>query len=158
MTSLEHAIELTEKLRESLAAEIVVAREERVLIRKMDVDGLNARAALRTEFNTRTAGLMTELGKTLGAAAIDWGLTEVTMAALSAREPAAGRRIAAVLVEVRALAATLSQLDGLNRMLGQRALAYVRAHLAVISPRPAAYDRRGGGATVDRTSTFVRVV
>lgn len=158
MTSLEQAIELTEQIRESLAAEIAVARDERVLIRRMDADGLNARAAIRAEFNTKTAGLMTALGKTLATAAIDLALPEVTMDALQARAPASGRRMAAILTEVRALAATLAQLDGLNRMLGQRALAYVRAHLAVICPKPAAYDRRGGGATVDRTSTFVRVV
>ena len=65
--------------------------------------------------------------------------------------------MSALLAEVRALAKTLSELDALNRMLSQRALSYVRAHLAVLSPKPAAYDRRGSGAIAERTTTFVRV-
>jgi hypothetical protein len=158
MNSLERAIELTERIRESLAAEIAVAREERVLIRRMDSDGLNARAALRAEFNTRTAASMTELGRTLGTAAAELGMSELTMDALLVNAPVEGRRMSAVLAEVRTLAGQLSELDRLNRLLSQRALSYVRAHLSVISPKPAAYDRRGSGAKVDRTSTFVRVV
>jgi hypothetical protein len=158
MSSFERAIELTEEIRQSLAAEVTVARAERVLIRRMDADGLNARAAIRAEFNTKTARLMTTLGKTLGAAAADLGLADLTMDALQAHAPLEGLRMAAILAEVRTLAASLSELDRLNRMLSQRALSYVRAHLAVICPKPAAYDRRGSGATVARTSTFVRVV
>jgi len=157
MNSLSRAIELTEEIRASLEAEVAVAREERVLIRRMDSEGLMARATKRAEFNTRTAALMVSLGQTLGAAAAEFGLTEVTMDALQAQAPVDGRKMATLLAEVRALAAKLAQLDALNRMLSQRALSYVRAHLAVLSPKPAAYDRRGGGAKTDRTSTFVRV-
>jgi hypothetical protein len=158
MNGLARAVELTEEIRQSLAAEVAVAREERVLIRRMDADGLNARAAIRGKFNAKTTHLMTTLGKTLGAAAADVGISDLTMDALQAHAPAEGLRMAAILAEVRTLAASLSELDRLNRMLSQRALSYVRAHLAVISPKPAAYDRRGSGATVTRTSTFVRVV
>lgn len=157
MNSLFHALELTEEIRASLEAEVAIAREERVLIRRMDSDGLMARATKRAEFNTRTAALMVSLGQTLGAAAVDLGLAEVTMDALQAHAPVEGRKMAGLLAEVRTLAEKLSQLDALNRMLGQRALSYVRAHLAVLSPKSAAYDRRGGGAKTDRTSTFVRV-
>jgi len=157
MESLARAIELTEGIRASLEAEVAVAREERVLIRRMDADGLNARAAKRAEFNTRTGGLMVSLGRTLAAAANELGLGEVTMDALQASAPVEGRRMAALLTEVRVLAKTLSELDALNRMLSQRALSYVRAHLAVLSPKPAAYDRRGSGATAERATTFVRV-
>jgi len=157
MNSLSRAIQLTEQIRASLEAEVAVAREERVLIRRMDSEGLMARANKRAEFNSRTGALMVSLGETLGTAATEFGLTEVTMEALQAQAPVEGRKMAALLAEVRALAAKLSQLDALNRMLGQRALSYVRAHLAVLSPKPAAYDRRGGGAKTDRTSTFVRV-
>ena len=157
MNSLSRAIELTEEIRASLEAEIAVAREERVLIRRMDSEGLMARATKRAEFNTRTGALMVALGQTLGAAAAEFGLTEATIEALQAQAPVDGPKMAALLAEVRALATKLAQLDALNRMLSQRALSYVRAHLAVLSPKPAAYDRRGGGATTDRTSTFVRV-
>ena len=157
MTNLERAIGLTETIRDALAAEIAVAREERVLIRKMDADALNARAQTRATFNDKTAGLMSQLGEVLGSAGKDLGLPSVTLDALQATAPQEGRRMAALLAEVRSLAAALAELDALNRLLGQRALSYVRAHLAVLSPKPAAYDRRGGGTAVPRTSTFVRV-
>jgi FlgN protein len=158
MRSIDHAIRLTESIREGLAAEVALARDERVLIRKMDADGLNKRALKRADFNQRTSGLMSELGEALGAAATELGLSGgVTLEALQTRVPVEGRRMAALLAEVRALAAALAELDSLNRMLGQRALSYVRAHLAVLSPRPAAYDRRGGGAAPSRASTFVKV-
>ena len=127
------------------------------MIRTMDADALNLRAQKRGEFNDKTAGLMAELGIVLGNAGKELGLSDVTLDALQSQAPGAGRRMAAALAEVRALAASLAELDGLNRLLGQRALSYVRAHLAVLSPKPAAYDRRGSGTAVPRTSTFVRV-
>jgi hypothetical protein len=157
MTNIERAIKLTETIREALAVEVAIARQERVLIREMDVDGLNLRAQKRAEFNGKTARHMSELAEALGSAGAELGLVGVTLEQLQARVPIEGRRMAAVLGEVRSLAAALAELDALNRMLGQRALSYVRAHLAVLSPKSAAYDRRGSGATVARTSTFVKV-
>jgi hypothetical protein len=155
---LERAIELTESIRAGLAAEVNHAREERVLIREMDADGLNESARKRAEFNQKTSLLMTGLGDALGRAGVELGLPAgVTLEELQVRVPVEGKRMSALLAEVRALAAALAELDELNRMLGQRALSYVRAHLAVLSPKPAAYDRRGSGATVARTSTFVKV-
>ena len=157
MNNLERAIGLAQTIRDALAAEIAVARDERVLIRQMDADGLNVRAQTRAVFNEKTAGLMTQMGEVLGSAGQELGLPSVTLEALQAAAPREARKMAALLAEVRSLAAALSELDALNRLLGQRALSYVRAHLAVLSPKPAAYDRRGGGTTVPRTSTFVRV-
>src|SRR5438552_3397597 len=88
-------------------------------------------------------------GASRQAAAARLGLAgAVTLEALQSRLPVEGKRMSGLLAEVRALAAALAELDELNRMLGQRALSYVRAHLAVLSPKPAAYDRRGSGATV----------
>jgi hypothetical protein len=157
-TGLECAISLTESIRAALTVEVAIARDERVLIREMDADGLNDRARKRAEFNRRTSALMVELGEALGSAGAQLGLTgAVTLETLQARLPVEGKRMSGLLAEVRALAAALAELDELNRMLGQRALSYVRAHLAVLSPKPAAYDRRGSGATVARTSTFVKV-
>ena len=157
MNGIQRAIALTESIREALGAEVALARDERVLIRMMDADGLNQRAAKRAEFNQKTSRLMAELGEALGSAGTDLGLTGgVTLEALQARVPVEGKRMSALLAEVRALAAALAELDALNRLLGQRALSYVRAHLSVLSPKPAAYDRRGGATSV-RTSTFVKV-
>ena len=158
MTGIERALTVTESIRAGLAAEVALAREERVFIRQMDAEALNHRAQKRAEFNDKTSRAMAELGTALGAAATELGLSSgVTLEALQAKSPAFGKRMSALLAEVRSLAAALAELDAMNRMLGQRALSYVRAHLAVLSPKPAAYDRRGGGATVARTSTFVKV-
>jgi hypothetical protein len=157
MNNLERAISTTEEIRNALAAEIDVARDERVLIRNMDIDGLFARAAKRSDFNIRTAGLQQRLAVELGEVAQGFGMTEVTLDGLATRAPELGQRMSAVLAEVRALAAALAELDGLNKVLGQRALSYVRAHLAVLSPRPSAYDRRGGSSPATRSTTTVRV-
>lgn len=157
MNSLERAISTTEEIRDALAAEIEVARDERVLIRNMDIDGLFARAAKRNDFNLRTAGLQQRLAGELGEVAQGFGMTEVTLDGLQSRAPGLGQKMSAVLAEVRALASALAELDGLNKVLGQRALSYVRAHLAVLSPRPSAYDRRGTSASAPRSTTTVRV-
>ena len=157
MNNLERAIKTTEEIRDALAAEIVIAREERVLIRNMDIDGLFLRAAKRADFNQKTGTLQQALGMELGDVAREFGLQEVTLEGLKARAPVLGGRMSTALAEVRALASALAELDGLNRLLGQRALSYVRAHLAVLSPKPAAYDRRGGNAADPRSSTVVRV-
>lgn len=158
MNNLERAIKTTEEIRDALAAEVVIARQERVLIRNMDVDGLFSRAVKRADFNQKTAGLQQILATQIGEVAAGFGLTEVTLDALTARAPALGQRMSTVLAEVRALASSLAELDALNRLLGQRALSYVRAHLAVLCPKPSAYDRRGGNAADARSSTVVRVV
>jgi hypothetical protein len=157
MNSLERAIATTEEIRDGLAAEIGVARDERVLIRNMDIDALFARAVKRNDFNLRTAGLQQRLALELGQVAEGFAMSEVTLDGLQARAPELGRRMSAVLAEVRALAAALAELDGLNKVLGQRALSYVRAHLSVLSPRPSAYDRRGGSSSAPRSTTTVRV-
>src|SRR3569623_805325 len=145
MNSLSHAIELTEQIRASLEAEVAVAREERVLIRRMDSDGLMARATKRAEFNTRTAALMVTLGQTLAAAAAERGLSEVTMDALQSHAPVEGRQMAVLLGEVRVLAAQLAPLVALNRKLSLRALSYVRSQLAGLPRIAFAFYRRGGG-------------
>jgi len=157
MEILERAIGRAEQIRDALAAEVARSREQRVLIRNMDADGLVKRAAERAQFNQLTAALQQVLGEALGEAGHALGLREITLEAISFRAPAQGARLGAVLGEVRALASALAELDGLNRMLGQRALSYVRAHLTVLSPKPAAYDRRGG-APADGETRASRVV
>src|SRR5689334_6105068 len=105
MNSLERAINTTEEIRDALAAEIHTAREERVLIRKMDIDGLFDRAAKRNDFNVRTAALQQRLAAELGEVAQGFGMDGVTLEGLKARAPALGQRMSTVLAEVRSLAA-----------------------------------------------------
>ncbi len=158
MTTLERAIDATRQIRDALASQIVVAREERVFIRQMDVDGLQRRAAQRSIFNQQIATLQQALTTDLAQVRQDLGLDAVTLDELKERAPVLGRTLSSLLAEVRAAAAALSELDHLNRLLGRRALSYVRAHLAVICPKPSAYDRRGGTASDARASTVVRVL
>jgi hypothetical protein len=157
MQQLRKAIEVTERMREALAAEVTRAREQRVLIRRLDSDGLATCARLRAEFNLLLASLETELGQHLGAAAQILAMREVTLDRLRARVPAEGTRLAEVLAQVRGLAGALQELDGLNRLLSERALGFVRGYVKALTAQPAAYDRRGA-ATASRVSTASRVI
>ena len=161
MDHLENAIAITILIRDALRAEVERARAERALIRAMDVDGLLRRAAARAEWNNLVNQRQAQLSAELGLAAGVFGLTEVTIDGLRSVASEITERLAEVFAEVRALASALAELDDLNRTLGQRALSFVRAYLGALSPRPAAYDRRGlaAAAAVARASTTVsRVV
>jgi hypothetical protein len=154
---LARVLDTTEALRAALEVEVEVARGERVLIRNIDVAGLQERARKRAEFNQRTADLQLQLASDLRAACDVLGLREVTLSEIQARLPVEGQVLVRALANVRALAAALLELDGLNQTLGRRALSYVRAHLAVLCPRPVSYTRRGSSPVEVRSSTHVRV-
>ena len=163
MNNLENAIVLTVQIRDALRAEVDRARAERVLIRTMDVDGLMRRANARSEFNASVSRTQTQLAAELELAGQALGVKEVTVEALRAAAPDPGDRLSGMLAEVRSLAGALAELDDLNRLLGQRALSFVRAYIGALSPRPAAYDRRGlstaaADASVRRSTTVSRVV
>jgi hypothetical protein len=161
MNHLQQAIAVTDQIADALRAELERARAERVLIRAMDVEGLVRRASLRAEFNAAVSQRQARLSLELAAAGQAFGLTEVSVDGLRAFEPELADRLADSLAQVRALAAALAELDDLNRMLGQRALSYVRAYLGALNPTPAAYDRRGSAAAAAAartTSTLSRVV
>lgn len=153
------AVAITRKIRDALATEVERARGERALIRKMDSDGLMRRAALRAEFNAATAGLQRELAEALAAVGRAFALPEITLAAIREKAPRDGADLDRALAEVRALASALSELDNLNRLLGQRVMSYVRAHLTILAPKSSAYDRRGEAAAGGgpHSSTVVRV-
>jgi hypothetical protein len=155
---LQPALDTAEAIRASLEAEVELARGERLLIRNIDVAGLHARAERRAEFNQRTADLQLRLASDLRAASDHLGLPEVTLTGLEAHLPLEGRALGRAFADIRALATALHELDAMNLALGQRALSYVRAHLAVLCPRPISYNRRGTSPTDHRSSTHVRVV
>jgi hypothetical protein len=141
--NLENAIAVTHQIRDALRAEVERARAERVLIRAMDVEGLMKRASARAEWNALVNQKQAQLSSELALVARAYGLSEVTIDGLRGIAPAPTERLAQAFAEVRALAAALAELDDLNRALGQRALSFVRSYLTALSPRPAAYDRRG---------------
>jgi hypothetical protein len=159
--NLENAIAVTHQIRDALRAEVERARAERVLIRAMDVEGLMKRAGARAEWNALVNQKQAQLSSELALVARAHGLAEVTIDGLRGVAPAPTERLAQAFAEVRSLAAALAELDDLNRALGQRALSFVRSYLTALSPRPAAYDRRGMAAAtaVARSSNVMsRVV
>ena len=161
MDNLENAIAITNQIRDALRAEVERARAERVLIRAMDVEGLMRRASARAEWNVQVNQKQAQLSSELAQVARLHQLSEVTIDGLRGIAPGPTERLAQAFAEVRALAAALAELDDLNRTLGQRALSFVRAYLSALSPRAAAYDRRGmaAAAAIARASNTVsRVV
>jgi ABC-type transporter Mla subunit MlaD len=159
MDQLEKALDVTKQIHKALEAEVERARGERALIRVMDVEGLVRRAALRGEFNQAVAQLQQQLTIALSDAANTLGLTEVTVEALRRRLPESAEQLSDNLAGIRSLAAALAELDELNRILGQRALSYVRAYLGAVNPTPSAYDRRGlAPASRPASTTVSRVV
>jgi hypothetical protein len=152
MEEIKRAIEITERMREALTAEVGRAREQRVLIRKMDSDRLFASAQARGQFNITLAQLEMSLANSLAAAAQALGLREVTIENFRTRIPAETRRLSDIFAQVRALAAALQELDTLNRLLASRALACVRGYVNALTGPPTAYDRRGASTSSTLTS------
>jgi hypothetical protein len=149
---LKRAIEITERMREALAAEVGRAREQRLLIRKLESDKLFQRAQERAVFNVTLVDLETHLTQELAAAGRSLGLPEVTIEGLRSRVPTEGRKLADSFAQVRALAAALQELDALNRQLAARALSCVRGYVNALIGPANAYDRRGVSTT--RTSLY----
>jgi hypothetical protein len=157
MNHLELALDLATRMREHVQSELESAREQRVLVRKLDVQGLFERAQARGEFNVVLAQLQGELNaalKEVGAANGEGGISLATLRASS--EPAA-HDLAGALNELRASAQALQEIDSLNQILARRALACVRGYISALSPRADAYDRYGG-ARVGGSQSITRQV
>src|ERR1700747_2480880 len=118
MNQLEEALTVVDSIREALEVEVERARQERALIRTMDIDGLVARASLRASFNDRVRGLQGELASALAAVGSALRLRGVTIASLGAVLPGPAGRLDEGLAAIRSLAAALAELDDLNRILG----------------------------------------
>ena len=140
---LETALAAARGLRDAMANEMVRARHERQLLRRLDGAGLLARAAERSGFLAEVDHLERTLAAALGQAASSLGPGELTLDRLRASAPGVGPALADALSEVRAMAGALHELDALNRELARRALAVVRGHAEALRPTPSAYDRRG---------------
>lgn len=157
MDPLEHTLDVAIRMRDALQAELGEAREQRVLVRKLDVQGLFERARRRGEFNLRLAELQGSLGDALAASASVLGVEKVSMDVLHSSGLEMARQAAAALSEVRASAQALQEIDTLNQMVARRALACVRGYLSALAPRADAYDRYGG-AQNGGVSTIARQV
>lgn len=157
MEQLRRAVEATEQIREALAVEVEQARHQRILIRKLDADGLFVRAEQRGRFNVALARMEEQLARHLAEAGAALGLGEVTLEAIRPRAPALAQQLGDRFAEVRALAAALHELDTLNKHLADRALACVGGYVHALTAKPEAYDRRGAATTGASLTTASRV-
>lgn len=157
MNPLEHALDVAHRMRDAFQAELGEARQQRILVRQIDVQGLFERARRRGEFNVKLAQLQQELGEALGAVAAEMGGERVTTDLLYASGSAAADRLAEGLSELRASAQALQEIDGMNQILAKRALSCVRGFLAAMSPHASVYDRHGG-ISAHPTSPIARQV
>lgn len=146
MDPLEQALDVATRMREAIQAELDKAREQRVLVRKLDVQGLFERARQRGELNVRLAQMQSALSEALGESARVLGVERVSLDILHTSGIHMARRLAQSLSELRASAQALQEIDSLNQVLAKRALACVRGYLSALTPRSGVYDRHGGVA------------
>jgi hypothetical protein len=144
MSPLERALNVAIRMRDALQVELDEARQQRILIRQLDVQGLFERARRRGEFNVRLAQHQEALSAALGESANQLCVDRVTTDVLHTSGVALAKTLAEALSELRALAQALQEIDGMNQIVAKRALACVRGYLSALSPRATAYDRRGG--------------
>jgi hypothetical protein len=144
MDPLEHALDVASRMRDALQAELLEAREQRILVRKLDVQGLFERARRRGEFNVRFGQMQDALGEALAGSAHVLGVERVSTDMLFTSGIGAASRLGKALSELRASAQALQEIDALNQVLAKRALACVRGYIGALSPKPDAYDRYGG--------------
>ncbi|HEX7506597.1 MAG TPA: flagellar export chaperone FlgN [Polyangia bacterium] len=144
MDPLEHALDVATRMRQTLQAELDEAREQRVLVRKLDVQGLFERARRRGEFNVKLSQMQDALGVALIATASVLGVDRVSLDILRTSGIYAASKVAQALSELRATAQALQEIDALNQVLAKRALACVRGYISALSPRADVYDRYGG--------------
>jgi hypothetical protein len=137
--SFENAVAAALDLRDALAAEVESARGERPLLKKLDTQGLFARAAERGRFLAESARLERELAAALARGCAERGIAEVSVAAIQRASPDLGRRLGDALADVKSLAGALHEIDRLNATLARRALSCVRGYVDALAPAPRAY-------------------
>jgi hypothetical protein len=141
--SLLKALDVAQQLKAALACEIQRSRELRGLLKAMDSRAVLAQASLREAFNHHARWLSGELARALHDHALSRGLADVTLEEIRQHAPLEGALLKDSFAEIRALAASLAELDAFNHDLSQRALTFVQAYLHACAPRPSAYTRHG---------------
>jgi hypothetical protein len=150
--SLGPALLIAQQLRDLLAQEVSHSKEARFVLKDVSTQALFEYAAAREGFNQQSARLSAELTRAIEVLAHAQGTPDVTLDQLRVRFPADGESLAQLFAEFKSLAAALSELDGLNQHLAERALTFVRAYLNQLQPRSAAYTRAGRVAPSEATT------
>ena len=127
---------------------------------RLDAQSLFAAAARRNETNAVVASLVADLGNAVRAIAIGFGWKELTVAQLKLEAPEHGLIFERLLADVRTRAAELHGLDDVNKVRGNRALAWMRILIAGHTGGASAqvYDRRGAVAATPALSTASRTL
>lgn len=144
--TLTHALEAAHALRDELEQEVGRARDERLILRSLDGLKLQASIGQRQAFLGRAQQLQETLRAAQAAAARALGLEDPSAESIQRLLPERGALFASLLGQIRALAATLSELSALNRSLSERALGCTRAYVQALAPPPHAYGRLGASA------------
>ena len=125
---------------------------------RLDSQSLFTAASRRNEVNTTVAGLVAELGMAVRNIAGALGWQEITVARLKEELPEDGAQLEQLLAEVRKRAADLHRIDDLNRVRGNRALAWMRILIAGHTGHAPAYNRRGTFINAPVVSTASRTL
>lgn len=141
--SLGNALTIALQLRDALAEEVTRSRDARTVLKGVQTQALFEYAVARERFNQSSGQLSAGLAEAIGAIARKQDAADVTLDELKALYPFEGEQLSGVFGEIRALSASLAELDTLNNHLAQRALAFVRAYVNHLTPRPSAYTRTG---------------
>jgi hypothetical protein len=144
------AVACAEELEGELTKELARARGERHALKSLDTVKIEEHAQERRDFQERAETLQLRLRDLLHLAARELGIPEEGaegVVSQLARAGSAGAQIAFAVKKIGALATTLSQVNTFNQLLAERALSVTRAYVRALSPRPAAYDRRGAEST-----------
>jgi hypothetical protein len=157
MNPLEQALDVATRMREALQAELGEARQQRILVRQLDVQGLFERARQRGEFNVKLAQLQDALGSALQQGAADLGVERLTTDVLHTSGIGMAQKVAEALSELRASAQALQEIDNMNQIVARRALACVRGYVSALSPQASTYNRYGG-VQVQGTNSIARQV
>ncbi|ACL65945.1 conserved hypothetical protein [Anaeromyxobacter dehalogenans 2CP-1] len=144
---MEDVLAAAAALRDALRAESARAGAVPEALRALDAARIFEGASARAGFNAQVAALQERLAAALARAAPGG---QATLPRLRARAPGAADALGVLLADVRALAARIAERDRINLALAAGARACVEGYLAALSPRPAAYDRRGAPAAAAR--------
>jgi hypothetical protein len=158
MTELQGVSNIVRRLRASLDEAVANAKALGAPMGELAGPDIFKAAAARDQINATLASLTAELAAELQALAKRHGWHEVTTLRLKELEPTVARDIEAALSDVRQRAATLRDIDGVNRIRGTRALSWLRTVTAAHTGRPSIYDRRGSTTSNAPLSTASRTV
>jgi len=141
--ALDAALSAADALCDELAVEIERLREAGNALASLSSELIFAHASSRDDFNRALARRQEDLATALQLVQTAHGLSEMTLAQLTAVAPIHGAELSAVFARIRVLAGRLEERDRQMREMLEKGLAVVSGYLAAMRPPTQAYDRRG---------------